>query len=129
MSIRFSILLLSMFFANLATARDWQLVVESQNWQYFVDWSTLKNNGNLRRLWTLSNPRIQREVSTLQLLEVDCYEEKARDLQMTFFTGAMATGDTIPTLIKTPSDWAHPPLRSARLVLLQEICTKTSDSR
>lgn len=62
----------------------------------YVDPSTIRKNGNLRRYWGLHDlARADKDgdLSLRGLVEVDCKEERRRSLQEDWFRGPMGSGE------------------------------------
>lgn len=77
---------------------DWTLVGEVDGVRHYIDFDTIRKNGDMRRVWDLAN-RVQRgkngEISNRARREFDCKEERMRTLILSIYNGPMASGETL----------------------------------
>ncbi len=75
----------------------------------YVDPSTIRKNGNLRRYWVLHNyakADKDGDLSVRGVVKTDCKEERRRDLQEDWFRGPMASGQRSGGSNR-PSEWEY----------------------
>ena len=93
---------LMMLVTATAASAEWTLVGESPGaFDYYVDVSTIRRNGNLVKMWNLLNFKTMQNVagisyaSLMDLSEFDCGEEAARSLTYHNYSGNMRTGKIV----------------------------------
>ncbi len=93
-----------------AWAQQWVEVSANESGTvFYVDPTTIKKNGNLRRYWTVHNlakADKDGDLSYRSLAEVDCKEERIRDLQADYFRAPMASGQRSGGL-SSPNEWRY----------------------
>lgn len=120
--------MLLMIFSS-STWAGWEYVTESTENAYFLDASTLRKNGNIRKIWGTANffsVPLSGAESSRWLIELDCKEEKVRFLEHSFHSEPMA-GGTVISKVDLPLDgskWTHVAPRSVRSELMKFACAK-----
>jgi hypothetical protein len=84
---------------SAASSSNWELVsTASSGSKRYVDPSTIRRDGNLRRFWVLIDyppPQSDGVLSQRVYEELDCREERRRGIDITSFRGSMASGDIV----------------------------------
>jgi hypothetical protein len=106
---------------------NWVLVSRNvSDTEVYVDTSTLRREGQIRRYWDLTNyptPRANGVLSGRYLIEVDCRDQRWRILQSTTFTGSMLSGQVI-SQSTNPGVWGAVPPRSQGAEVMQFVCDR-----
>ena len=83
---------------------EWFKVVESDNSTVYVEDSKISKSDKFIRIWTLHNLSNPRKLNSgksyrsyITLTEVDCLEDKSRDLSTTVYQNIMGNGDVVIT--------------------------------
>jgi len=107
---------------------DWVYVTGNDFATLYMDFSTLRRQGNFVRVWTLSDwakpEKLSDEVSyrsSRTLLEYDCIEEMTRIRASVAYADAMGKGTAVlsTTMI---SEWAHIPPESLAREMWEVAC-------
>jgi len=112
-------------FSN-ATWAEWQFLGETEGEtdadaaSFFFDATSIKKEGEIRRVWTVSN---KNNASWRILLEYNCKKEQVRFLSNTKFSQPMAQG-TVLAVDNDIGSWAYVAPRTVHEVLLTLVCTK-----
>jgi hypothetical protein len=121
------LLALLLLFASPAWA-DWTLVTDNDNGtKFYIDYSTIRKDGNLRKVWEVTDFKNPETFNGLVYLSVraraeyDCKEERKRTLTTTAHSGLRTQG-SIVWRDELPSNWNDAPPRSAMLEMLQRVC-------
>lgn len=84
---------------SAASSSNWELVsTSSSGSKRYIDPSTIRRDGNLRRFWVLVDyppPQSDGTLSQRVYEELDCREERRRGINITSFRGSMASGDIV----------------------------------
>jgi hypothetical protein len=111
----------------VAPARsDWSIVTGNDEVTYYVDFISVRDNGDFRRTWELDDftkRRYKGGLSLRSFWEGDCRRNRKRYLQLTFFSENMARGEVISASSLT-SEWENIVPGSAGEVLLRAICSR-----
>lgn len=106
---------------------DWVQLSESANGTVsYIDPSTIRKNGNFRKVWGLQNFRDRNSdgvMSMRALDEFDCIEERSRLLSISVHSEHMAEGVMLYSGTP-PSDWKFIPPGSASAYILKIVCAK-----
>ena len=120
----FSLLFL---FASPAWA-DWEFVSDNDNGtKFFVDFQNIRKDGNLVRAWVLTNfakpPKVNgKEIFSLRSrYELDCTQEKIRNLSIQAFSSLNATGAILGT-DESSGNWYEPAPRTPDWEILKSVC-------
>lgn len=103
--------------AGSAQAVEWSYVGETDpgdaSFVQYIDRETIRRNGNTARAWTLrdyARPQTKSYAtysSSLNLDEYDCTEQRARDLQISVFSGNMASGGVVNSADYNTEEWSY----------------------
>jgi hypothetical protein len=123
-------LLVLLMFVNLPAWAGWTFVTtgidDSFEVQYFLDYETLRKDGNLRRIWRLVNyPPNDKEGwgSVRSRLEFDCKNETVKPLSDTVFSEKFSRGKIIFAQDKeSPKQDIAPD--TATSTLFKEVCKR-----
>lgn len=88
---------------------EWVQVDRSEKFATYIDPSTIKKDGHLRRVWALvelSTPDSSEGRSRKHFMEYDCKEERVRVLQAIASRGPMGDGEVTGNTSR-PSEWSH----------------------
>jgi S1-C subfamily serine protease len=92
--------LLTALSASGAAAAEWTSQGSTATVDYYLDVSTMRKDGDLRRVWQLQDMKVTSRSgarSLRALSEYDCRQERYRVLQLDTFSGQMATGSLLAT--------------------------------
>ena len=121
----FSLLL----FTSASALAQWSpVVVDVEGTIFNFDFSTLRRDGELRKVWTLSNfPEKDPNgvMSSRVRVEYDCKNERERYLSFKLFSDKNAKGVTIDSG-DTPSSWKDIAPDTAAWRLMQTACKSKS---
>ena len=87
-----------------AASAEWTRVSDMDEFIQYVDKATIRRNGNLVKMWDLTDYKIVRNsdfaignsyLSGKMQREYDCKEEKERLLALTWFSGQMGGGKVV----------------------------------
>ena len=95
---RKAILTMLLSFVSVSAWADWEKVTETDSIVQYIDPTTIRKNGSLRRVWTLTDMKVRDPVGALSLrglAEFDCKEERMKTLSLSSHSGPMATGQTL----------------------------------
>jgi hypothetical protein len=105
---------------------EWVLVNKLEDIQFFYDPTTIRNEGNMRRVWTLQNLK-QRgaigEMSRRIRQEFDCKQERYQLLDISEHSEPMAGGKVLTTGIGS-GVWRGIAPGTNSTSLLEIICSK-----
>ena len=115
---------LSFFFANFSWA-EWKKVHENSDSSFYIDHTTVRKNGALRRFWEVQNYKVKdsRGISSvLSKLEVNCLDDTARYLARSTHSEPLGKGLTLQ-----PSDAEelisfHVPPNTPIVYLMKHVC-------
>lgn len=113
-----------LFLATESAWADWFKVQEAKGIVFYVDLTTLRMDGNFRRvleLQDLPTRSAMGELSRKIYSEFDCKEERSRLLTISIYSGAMATQTRIWHISK-PSEWIYDSPDTTGWNMLKMIC-------
>ena len=122
------LLLATLPWIALPALAGWDGVVKADataNAQY-IDWGTLKVEGNLRRAWTLVDMKTAFPDGTRSIRmfkEFDCIKLQSRRLQSFGHTAKMGQGD-ITSSSASPGTWEFQEPKSAGERVLRAVCKR-----
>ena len=108
---RFIILVLTLFLTTSEAYAEWVKTDEQDTFTYYADPDTIRRNGNLVKMWELSDYKTIQTVAGKSILsfkvisEYDCAEEQIRILAEYGYSGQMGTGEIVFSHTK-PDNWA-----------------------
>jgi hypothetical protein len=106
----------------------WFAVFENAVGIVYIDPTTVRIEGNLRKIWELQDYKAPLSFgrtsirSVRRLAEYDCVEERYRTISVWGHSGPMASGDT--TTDQPSGKWVYAPRQSAGSFLLTALCAK-----
>ncbi len=124
-----NLVLIFLFFASSPSWSQWSPVaVDVDGTLFNFDYSTLRKDGDLRKIWTLSN-FVEKDpngvMSSRVRMEYDCKNERHRFLSFKLFSDKNATGVTIESG-DIPSPWKDIAPDTAAWRLMQTACKSKS---
>ena len=118
------VLLLGLLISAPAMA-EWVKYWEGDNGDsYYYDPSTIKRNGNLVRVWEISDLKERSKsgvLSARMLPEHDCKEDRRRQLYFSTHSGPMSQGETLYS-DTTTGPWRYIPPDTVAEDLLKILC-------
>ena len=108
---------------------EWVWVAESDNANLYIDPSTIRKDGNLVKVWKISDLKQRHkdgELSRRVRAEYDCKEERYRVLSLSEHSGPMASGTTLFThdYLGEPDKWKQIPPESVGETVQKIVCSK-----
>jgi hypothetical protein len=120
------LLIALMMLAGSAWA-EWVLVTKnSANSEFYLDRSTIKKDGNKRKVWILLNfgkPENKKESEIIRE-EYDCAEEQAQFLYVSTHSAPMGKGKLIDVYEYKEPNWGEIPPSSPFRDILNIVCSK-----
>jgi hypothetical protein len=110
--------------AAVPARAEWVLNGESGIASYYADPSTVRKNGNLRRVWAVIDLKRRDPSGALSyrvLFEYDCKSEEGRILSRSTHAGPMARGDVLVSG-DVGSEWHHIPPATPDEGMLRMAC-------
>lgn len=104
----------------------WTPVSGSEKTYDYIDLDTLRVDGKMRRVMTLSDrtePDRDGDMSYRVFLEYNCDERKYRSLHSMFFSGAMATGRTTGKTDRA-SEWRPVAAGTISASVMKTVCSR-----
>ena len=105
---------------------EWTSVANGKESTYFVENSSIRKEGNIRKTWEIENlKKPQKNVSSLRSrVEYDCKQERYRTLSFSTHTELMAKGSIVDSgPIESPS-WNDIPPGTVSYHLYQYVCSR-----
>ena len=109
-----------------ATA-DWTKVSDEGSFAQYVDYDTIRKDGNLRKVWALHDNKKRDEdgeMSTRFRMELDCKEERTRTLSISSHSQNMAGGALLRKLTQENPKWKDVVPNSVGDTILKIACKK-----
>lgn len=117
------LVMLFLVFSSPAWA-EWEFLGETDNSLFFFDSASIKKEGEIRRVWAVSNTNIKdKGASERHLLEYNCKKEQVRFLSRTKFSEPMALGEALE-VGNDISNWIYVAPRTVHESLLKRVCAK-----
>ena len=123
---RLLITLTMLLIAVPAEAQNWTKFIESDSAVHYIDLTTLRINGDMRKVWELADLKTRHpdgEMSRRYLTEIDCKEERNRILGNSEHPQPMAGGASLISNQK-PSEWAYIAPGTLAAIVLRLVCAK-----
>ena len=117
------IIVLSLFVNGSAWA-EWVSTGFNDRVRFYVDPSTIRTDGNFRKVWQLQDSKQQNkegELSYRHRSEYDCKQERHRFLSLSAHNSSMAEGDILRSSA-SPTPWEDIPPGSVAEDTLKMIC-------
>jgi len=103
-----ALLLLALLFAAGSACAEWTAVAETPGGSFYLDYATLRKDGDHRRVMQLDNQKQRQpegELSSIVLAEFDCKGKRSRMLELTNYADPMGQGKV---LFRTGKDLVSP---------------------
>jgi hypothetical protein len=113
-------------FTSSTSLAQWEVYGESPEAFLYIDYSTVRKDGNLRKVWELQDRKQRHKDGELSLrirVEYDCKEERYRYLSATSHSSQMAQGNLVNTQTG-PSNWIDIAPRTVTEDKLKKLCSK-----
>lgn len=109
--------------ASLPARGAWTLLDKYGDASQAADFSTLRINGSLRRVWIRYDYKEQSGSQSMKVYhELDCKEERGRRLHIVMYSGSQATGQVVGT-VSEPSGWTFIAPDTFGRSMLESICS------
>ena len=110
--------------ANGFAWADWVQVASDDKVIFYIDPSTIRKEGNSRKIWELQDLKQsskEGELSFRARVEYDCKQERSKIMFFSTHSGQMAWGNAI---VNGPGDevWQDVPPRSSSEIVLRLVC-------
>jgi hypothetical protein len=120
--------ILTLLLAAMSTGAlaEWVKVAETKIDFLYFDPTTIRNNGNMRRVWELQDLKQGTQtgiMSVRALSEYDCKEERFRTLSVTTHSEPMAVGRALDSG-DLSGKWHDVPPSSIVSVVFKAVCAK-----
>lgn len=120
-------LLVCLLLAVVATAAraDWEKISENDTVTFYVDFATIRKDGDLRRVSSLSDLKKKDpagQLSQQTLDEYDCKGKQSRILSWTGHAESMGKGVALLSFIK-PTNWSRVAPGSIEATMLEMVCS------
>ena len=118
-------LLASLLFTGSAWA-EWVKVAESDDFVRYIDPATVRKDGNLVKVWEITDYKKRDKDGKLSLrsrTEYDCKQERYRGLSISQHSGPMASSTTLFSS-EGPFTWSEIPPGTVSEEVLKIICAK-----
>ena len=105
---------------------EWDNLDVNQNGLWVVDRSTIRKDGTNRKVWIALNlfkPDQYGSKSIRAKTEIDCKDEKSRELNVDHFTDVLATGNILKSHLISTS-WAEIPPDTVYWKLMKIVCAQ-----
>lgn len=116
--------MLALLLASSGAWAEWMGVSKTDKAVFYIDPATIRKDGNLRKVWEVTDYRSRAEKGHLSFRsrkEYDCKLERFRFLSGSEHTGQMATGETINSY-DASSPWFDIPPNSSSEHILKIVC-------
>lgn len=104
------LLLIFLIFAINPTLADWSKTLEIEDSIWYIDYSTIRKDGQLVKVWLLSDNIVDTKENSsysMELLqEIDCKKGRKRNLAKVMFSGRMGSGKIIYRSNES-HEWQH----------------------
>ena len=108
------------------TSAEGDAISAGGNLEHFLDYETLRKEGNLRRIWMLINfpPNDKEGWGSVRIrVEFDCKNETSKRMSYTVFSGKLSTGKIIFTQDKESPKEDIPP-DTATWTIFKDVCKR-----
>ena len=105
---------------------DWVKVSETDSHTAYIDPDTIRKDGNLRRVWQVSDLKQRNDrgvMSRRVLMEYDCKEARKRILQFSSHSDPMAGGRVLIS-DSEPDPWDYIPPETPVQTIMRIVCAK-----
>jgi len=118
-------LLIALLFVSGSASAGWVEVAESKVLSLYIDPTTIRKDGNLRKVWEIQDLKQRNkdgELSRRARIEYDCKNERSRPLSLTTFSEPMANGMSLFQSRAESNQWDDIPPRSLAEAVLKIVC-------
>lgn len=118
--------MLALLLASSGAWAEWVKVSEHKDTVFYFDPTTIRKDGNLRRVWELQDFKQRIEVVGLSIRsrgEYDCWKERSRTISIFAHSGPMATGETL-VRSSDPGEWKVVSPGTPGGSILKLVCSK-----
>lgn len=125
-NITIKMLLLPLLFVTGPAWAEWKEISETDEAIYYIDPTTIRKEGNLRKIWVLKHHKKRSATGSKSVLnrdEFDCTNELRRYLVISGHTELQAKGETLMT-IKEPGKWGEIPPHSTAAHIFATVCAQ-----
>ena len=105
---------------------EWVLYSETDTSTFYYDPATIRKDGNMRRVWELSDLRKRHkdgEISRRYRAEYDCKNERTRILSFSLHSEPMAGGEVLKNFGED-KEWREIPPGTVVNTILKIVCAK-----
>jgi len=105
---------------------EWVLYSETDTSTFYYDPATIRKDGNMRRVWELSDLRKRHkdgEISRRYRAEYDCKNERTRILSFSLHSEPMAGGEVLKNFGED-KEWGEIPPGTVINTILKIVCAK-----
>lgn len=124
---RKTILLSILLLVTGAAWAEWEKVTTTAQATFYIDRATIRKDGNLRRIWWLTDYK-QRDtsgaMSVRQMDEYDCKGERRRQLSSSEHAEPMTGGKELASNGENPRGWRQIPPGTIGESLLKMLCAQ-----
>ena len=121
------LLLVISVFTSSSTLAQWSKIEESSEAYVYIDRTSIRKEGNLRKVWELQDlkerDKVGGELSRRLIIEYDSKQERSRILSITSHKEQMARGKVIDKLDE-PGKWEDIAPSSISGSFLKLVCAK-----
>jgi hypothetical protein len=106
---------------------DWVLIGTSSATDFFIDPTTIRKDGNRRKIWSLQDQKQRDKRGFLSIrtrFEFDCIEGKATMLAISTHSGAMGAGDTLSFEQFSLPEWYDTPPNTSLEAIQKVSCAQ-----
>jgi len=121
-----ALLLILLLFLTCPAWSAWAIVNETKEFNLYVDPSTVRKDGALRKVWEIMDFKLSSSEGYMSILykkEYDCKEERLRLLAISSHSESMAGGKTLFSR-QLNEDWEVIPPRTSNETILSIVCAK-----
>lgn len=118
------IFLVCLVMLSCTAQAEWVMYSETDKSIFFYDPDTIRKDGNMRRVWELSNEKLRDEkgaMSNRVRLEFDCKLERYRYLDLSAHSDPMASGKVL-TVEQGSGLWTGIPPGTVSATMLNIVC-------
>jgi hypothetical protein len=120
-------LFIALLFVSGSASAEWVEVAESKAGFTYIDPTTIRKDGNLRKVWEIQELKWRHkegELSRRARLEYDCKNERRRLLSFSTHSVPMASGMSLYQSTAESTQWNDIPPRSGAETVLKIVCAE-----
>jgi len=106
---------------------EWRILAKTDGEIFYVDFDTIRSEGNIRRFWALKDFSVAKEngmLSSRAFEEFDCKEGRFRILDISAHSEHGAAGKTIQSFSNIDGEWTRIAPETVRYFVLKVVCKK-----